>query len=119
MTASACRCTPSGWSAAGSFGRRPRPASYRSRHRSSLICWTESIGEIPSTHGVRRRPAKPERRKSRTKLRLIDSERAIYRTNQHDCAGVSRMAETADLPDDNAALKLALIETRAKLSGAQ
>jgi len=29
------------------------------------------------------------------------------------------MAETADLPDDNAALKLALIETRAKLSGAQ
>ena len=41
---------------AGSFGRRPRPASFRSRRRNSLICLTESIGEIPSTHGGPRQP---------------------------------------------------------------
>ena len=35
---------------------RPRPALFRSRRRNSLICWTESIGEIPSTHGGRRQP---------------------------------------------------------------
>jgi transposase len=47
------RSTPSGWSAAGLFGRRPRPAPFRSRRRNSLTCWTESIGEIPSTRGGR------------------------------------------------------------------
>ena len=31
-------------------------ATFRSRCRNSLICWTESIGEIRSTRGVRRRP---------------------------------------------------------------
>jgi transposase len=41
------------------------------------------------------------------------------RTNQRDCADVTRMVEIADhLPDDNAALKAALIEARAKLVGA-
>ena len=55
MTALACRFTPSGWSAAGSFGRRPRPASFRSRRRNLLTCWTGSIGGIPSTPGGRRR----------------------------------------------------------------
>jgi transposase len=44
-------------SAAGSFGRRPRPASFRSRRHNLPTCWMESIGEIPSTPGVRRRPA--------------------------------------------------------------
>jgi len=48
--------TPSGWSAAGLFGHRPRTVSCRSRHHSSLTCWMESIGEIPSTHGGRRQP---------------------------------------------------------------
>ena len=53
-------------------------------------------------------------------LRLIDSGRAIYRTNQRDCAGVAVMAGASDhLPDDTAALKAALIETRAKLVGAE
>src|SRR5215467_1846051 len=51
MTASACRYMPSGWSAAGSFGPRPQPASFRSLRRNSLTCWMGSIGEIPSTHG--------------------------------------------------------------------
>jgi hypothetical protein len=41
----ACRSTPSGWSAAGLFGRRPRPVLSRSRLRSSLTCRTELIGE--------------------------------------------------------------------------
>src|SRR6516165_7480147 len=107
MTASACRSTPSGWSAAGSFGRRPRPVSFRSRCRNSLICWTESIGEIPSTRGVRR---------WRAELRRVDSGDGIYRTNQRDCAAVAVMAGAADhLPEDTAAL----IETRAKLVGAE
>src|SRR6266540_1771334 len=111
MTASACRSTPSGWSAAGSFGRRPRPASFRYQARSSLTCWTESIGEIPSTRGAPRRP---------DELRLVDSGRAIYRTNQRDCVAVAIMAGAADhLPEDTAALKAALIEMRAKLSGAE
>src|SRR5215470_9586006 len=45
---------------------------------------------------------------------------SINRTNQRDCADVARMVETPDrLPDDSAALKAALIETRAKLVGAQ
>ena len=49
-------------------------------------------------------------------LWLIDSGREIDRTNQRDCADVARMVETSDhLPDDSAALKAALIETRAKL----
>src|SRR5215831_12151310 len=53
-------------------------------------------------------------------LWLIDSGREIDRTNQPDCADVARMVETTDhLPDDSAALKAALIETRAKLVGAQ
>ena len=53
-------------------------------------------------------------------LWLIDSGREIDRTNQRDCADVARMVETSDhLPDDSAALKAALIETRAKLVGAQ
>ena len=53
-------------------------------------------------------------------LWLIDSGREIDRTNQRDCADVARMVETSDhLPDDSAALKSALIETRAKLVGAQ
>ena len=56
MTALACRFMPSDWSAAGSFGHLPRPASFRSRRLNSLTCWTGSIGEIPSTHGGRRRP---------------------------------------------------------------
>jgi transposase len=44
----------------------------------------------------------------------------FYRTNQHDCAGVVLMVESTDhLPDDTAALKMALIETRARLAGAQ
>src|SRR6516164_597747 len=51
MTALACRSMPSGWSAAGSFGPRPQPASFRSLRRNSLTCWMGSIGEIPSTHG--------------------------------------------------------------------
>jgi transposase len=38
--------------------------------------------------------------------------------NQHDCAGVAAMAGD-HLPDDTDALKTALIETRAKLMGAQ
>ena len=49
--------TPSGWSAAGSFGRRPLLALSRSRLRSSHTCWTVSIGAIPSTRFVPRRPA--------------------------------------------------------------
>jgi transposase len=53
-------------------------------------------------------------------LRLIDSGPAIYRANQRDCAGVAVMAGASDhLPDDKAALKAALIETRAKLVGAE
>src|SRR5215470_11495010 len=51
MTALACRSMPSGWSAAGSFGPRPQPASFRSLRRNSLTCWMGSIGEIPNTHG--------------------------------------------------------------------
>jgi hypothetical protein len=47
-------------------------------------------------------------------------ERPAYRANQHDCAGVARIVESADhLPDDMAALKAVLIETRAKLESAQ
>src|SRR6516164_3795713 len=111
MTASACRSTPSGWSAAGSFGRRPRPVSFRSRCRNSLICWTESIGEIPSTRGVRR---------WRDELRRVDSGDGIYRPNQRDCAAVAVMAGVADhLPEDTPAPKAALVETRAKLVGAE
>jgi hypothetical protein len=53
-------------------------------------------------------------------LRLFDSGREICRTNQHACVDVVIMAGAADhLPDDTAALKAALIETRAKLAGAQ
>jgi len=44
----------------------------------------------------------------------------FYRPNQRDCAAVALMAETSDhLPDDTAALKAALIEARAKLTGAE
>src|SRR5262245_61881756 len=54
------------------------------------------------------------------KLRLNDSGRRSYRTNQRDCAGVACMAESADhLPENTTALKAALIETRAKLAGAE
>ena len=53
-------------------------------------------------------------------LRLFDLGREICRTNQHDCADVAIMAGASDhLPEDTAALKAELIETRAKLSGAQ
>ena len=39
---------------------------------------------------------------------------------QRDCAGVTCMIESTDhLPDDTDALKAALIETRAKLVGAE
>jgi transposase len=69
----------------------------------------------PSTRGV---PGRPDERC--IKLRLIDSGRAIYRTNLRDCAGVASMVESSDhLPEDTAALKAALIETRSKLSGAE
>ena len=51
---------------------------------------------------------------------MIDSGREIYRTNQRDCADVAVMAEAPDhVPEDTAALKAALIDTRAKLMGAQ
>ena len=53
-------------------------------------------------------------------LRLFDSGREVCRTNRHACADVAIMAGAADhLPDDTAALKAALIETRAKLVGAE
>ena len=45
---------PSGWSAAGSFGRRSRTASFRSRRRNSLTCSTESIGATRFTLGGHR-----------------------------------------------------------------
>src|SRR5882672_10931503 len=78
----------------------------RSRRRNWLICWTELIGEIPSTHGG---PRPPDERLN--KPRLINSGRAIYCTNQRDCAAIAAMAGTADhLPDDTDALKAALIE---------
>jgi transposase len=108
----ACRFTLNAWSAASSFGHRPRPASFRSRCRNSLISSTALIGEIHNIRGVPGRPAEIE-------LWLIDSGVEIDRTNQRDCADVTRMVEIADhLPDDNAALKAALIEARAKLVGA-
>ena len=42
---------------ADSFGRRLRPALFRSRHRSSPTCSTGSTGEIPNTLGDPRPPA--------------------------------------------------------------
>jgi transposase len=53
----ACRFTRSAWSVAGLFGHQPRTAPFRSRPHNSLICWTESIGEIRSTRGDRSPPA--------------------------------------------------------------
>jgi hypothetical protein len=55
---------------------------------------------------------------SATSSVVVDSGHAIYRPNQRDCAGVSAMAGD-QLPDDTDAPKAALIEARAKLSGAQ
>ena len=48
-TGSACRSTPSGWSAAGLFGRRPLPASSRSQLRSSPTCSITFI-DTPGFH---------------------------------------------------------------------
>ena len=48
-TGSACRSTPSGWSAAGLFGHRPLPASSRSRLRSSLTC-SIPLSDAPGSH---------------------------------------------------------------------
>src|SRR6266481_2502345 len=53
----ACRSTPSGWNAAGSFGRRSRTASFRSRCRNSLTCSRASIGAIRYTLADPRRRA--------------------------------------------------------------
>ena len=48
------------------------------------------------------------------------TQAADFFPNQRDCADVARMVETADhLPDDTTALKAALTEARAKLSGAE
>jgi transposase len=43
----------------------------------------------------------------------------FYAANHCDCVAVLRMDAASDLPDDKDALKTALIETRAKLSGAE
>jgi hypothetical protein len=48
MTASDCRSTPSGLTEDGSFGRRRRRASCRSRRRRWPTCWKASTGAIRS-----------------------------------------------------------------------
>src|SRR5271165_7034295 len=51
---------------------------------------------------------------------LLTQRGGIRRPNQRDCAGVAVMPGVADhVPDDVDALKAALIETRARLSGAE
>jgi len=47
MMASACRCTPSGWTAASSSGPRRHPAQCRSQRPRWLTCWKGSTGENP------------------------------------------------------------------------
>lgn len=51
MTDWGCRCTPSGWSGAGSSGHRRRMGSSPFPRPNWLICWTASIG---ATHFTRR-----------------------------------------------------------------
>ena len=65
-----------------------------------------ALGELPLQRGHDRR--------------AIGAGRAIDGTNRRDCAAVVVMAGAPDhLPEDTAALKAALSETRAKLSGAE
>src|SRR5271165_2594239 len=52
----ACRSTPSGWSVAGSCGRRRSTASSRSVRRNWPTCSTGSIGGTQCAPGTRRRP---------------------------------------------------------------
>ena len=46
MMASACRCTPSAWTAGSSSGPRRHPARCRSQRRRWLTCWKGSTGGI-------------------------------------------------------------------------
>ncbi len=50
-TASACRSTPSGWSAGASCGLRRRMAAWRSPARNWPTCWTGSTGGTRSGPG--------------------------------------------------------------------
>src|SRR5207302_2434941 len=56
-TGSACRFTPSGWSAAGSSGRRRPTVWSRSLRRSWPTCLTGSIGGTRFSPGGRKSPA--------------------------------------------------------------
>jgi hypothetical protein len=56
-TALACRCMPSGWSAAGFCGRRRPTASSRSVGRNWPICSMASTGGTRFARGVQRRLA--------------------------------------------------------------
>src|SRR6476659_9398978 len=57
MTGWACRCTPSGWNAGGSSGRRLLMARLPSPRLNSAPCWRGSIGAIRNEPGGRSKRA--------------------------------------------------------------
>src|SRR5438874_8040643 len=108
--ASACRCMPSGWSTAASYGPRPPTARWRSRRRSWPTCSTASIGGTRDILGDRRLPAE---------LRHVDSaawQGGTLRSGFDSIAGVN---SPAPLPTDLAEAHALILQQRQELADAE
>src|SRR5262249_42766920 len=113
MTASACRSTPSGWSAVGFSGRRRLTGSSRSARRSWPICSMGSTGETRFAPGARGPPAERPTQSNRGVANCLTLWLRTLRVP--GCEIIGPVVTTPeDLPNDIAALQAALLAERAK-----